>query len=101
MIIHLSKMINKILPTCLQGYYRYSLGKFSCTPYVVFGAERVKMLLPTRWWLGNLIYLLCYQDNRGWNNHLYLLDTVRLEWRQPKTRVSEGLSWHGIHGIGV
>ena len=36
----LSKMKNKILPTCLQGNYRDSLGEFSNTSYGVFGAER-------------------------------------------------------------
>ena len=43
MIIHsnLSKTKNKILPTCLQGNYRDSLGEFSNTSYGVFGAERV------------------------------------------------------------
>ena len=44
MIIHsnLSKMKNKILPTCLKGNYTDSLGEFSNTSYGVFGAERVK-----------------------------------------------------------
>ena len=46
MIIHssISKMENKILPTCLEGNYRDSLGEFSKTSYSVFGAERVKYL---------------------------------------------------------
>ena len=40
MIIHsnLSKMKNNILPTCLQGNHRDSLGEFSDMPYGVFGA---------------------------------------------------------------
>ena len=46
MIIHsklyVSKMKDKILPTCLEGNYRHSLGEFSNTSYGVFGAERVK-----------------------------------------------------------
>ena len=44
MIIHnnLSKMKNKILPTCLQGNYRDSLGEFSNVSYGVVGAEKVK-----------------------------------------------------------
>ena len=44
LIIHrkLSKMKNKILPTCLQGNYRNSLGEFSNTSYGVVGAERIK-----------------------------------------------------------
>ena len=37
-----SKMKNKILPTCLQGKYRGSLGEFSNTSYGVLGAEKVK-----------------------------------------------------------
>ena len=43
MIIHsnISKMKNKVLPSCLQGNYRDGLGEFSCTSYGVFGAERV------------------------------------------------------------
>ena len=36
---NLSKMKNKILPTCLQGNYRDSLGEFSNTSYGVFEAE--------------------------------------------------------------
>ena len=46
MIIHrkLSKMKNTILPTCLQGNYRDSLGEFSnITTYGVVGAEMVKL----------------------------------------------------------
>ena len=39
---NLSKMKNKILPTCLQGSYRDSLGEFSNASYSLFGAERVK-----------------------------------------------------------
>ena len=41
MIMHrkLSKMKNKILPTCLQGNCTDSLGEFSNTSYGVFGAE--------------------------------------------------------------
>ena len=35
-------MKNKILPTCLRGNYRDSLGEFSNTSCGVFGAERVK-----------------------------------------------------------
>ena len=44
MIIHnnLSEMKNRILPTCLRGNYRNSLGEFSNTSCGVFGAERVK-----------------------------------------------------------
>ena len=43
MIIHskLSKMKNKILPTCLLGNYRHSLGEFSNTTYGMFRTERV------------------------------------------------------------
>ena len=43
MIIHrkLSKMKNKILPTCLQGNYEDSLGEFGNTSYGVVGTERV------------------------------------------------------------
>ena len=43
MIIHcnLSQMKNKILPTCLQGNYRDTLGEFRNTSYGVLGAERV------------------------------------------------------------
>ena len=45
MIIHrkLSKMKNKILPTCLQGNCGDSLGEFSNTSYGIVGAERVKL----------------------------------------------------------
>ena len=39
---NLSKMRNKILPTCLKGNYRDSLREFSNTSYGVFGSERVK-----------------------------------------------------------
>ena len=39
MVSDLSNMTDKILPTCLQGNYRYSLGEFSNTSYGVFGAE--------------------------------------------------------------
>ena len=35
------KIENKILPSCLQGNYRDSLGEFSNTSYGVFGAESV------------------------------------------------------------
>ena len=44
-IIHnnLSKMKSRILPNCLQGNYRDSLGEFSNTSYGVFEAERVKV----------------------------------------------------------
>ena len=38
----ISKMKNKILPTCLQGNFRDSLREFSNTPNGMFGAERVK-----------------------------------------------------------
>ena len=38
---NLSKMGNKILPICLQGNYRNSLGEFSNTSHGVFGAETV------------------------------------------------------------
>ena len=43
-IIHsnLAKMKNKIVPTCLQRNYRYSLGEFSNTSYGVFGATGLK-----------------------------------------------------------
>ena len=43
MIIHrkLSKMKNKILPTCLQGNYGDSLGEFIKRSYGVVGVERV------------------------------------------------------------
>ena len=46
MIIHsnLSEIKSKILPTCLQGKYRHSLGEFSKTSYGVLGTERVKAL---------------------------------------------------------
>ena len=37
----LSKMKNKILPTCLQRNYRNSLREFSKTLYGVLGAEKV------------------------------------------------------------
>ena len=37
----LSKIINKILPTCLQGNYGDSLGEFSNMSYGMFRAERV------------------------------------------------------------
>ena len=44
MIIHssLSKITNKILPTCLQGNYRDSLGEFSITSCGMFVAETLK-----------------------------------------------------------
>ena len=47
MIIHsnLSKMKNEILPTCLQGNYRNSLGEFRKTSHGVLGAERVNQVL--------------------------------------------------------
>ena len=51
MIIHrkVSKMKNKIFPTCLQGNYGNSLGEFSNTSYGVVGAERVNIhSRPTR-----------------------------------------------------
>ena len=38
----LSKMKNKILPTCLQGNYEDSLGEFSIALYGAVGTERVK-----------------------------------------------------------
>ena len=39
----LSKMKNKILPTCLQGNYGDSLGEFiNKSIYSVLGAKRVK-----------------------------------------------------------
>ena len=44
MITH-SKLFNmksEVLPNCLKGKYGYSLGEFSNTSNVVFGAERVK-----------------------------------------------------------
>ena len=44
MITH-SKLSNvkcEILPNCLKGKYGYSLGEFSNTSNVVFGAERVQ-----------------------------------------------------------
>ena len=48
MIIHsnLSEIKSKILPTCLQGKYRHSLGEFSKTSYGVLRTEheRVKVL---------------------------------------------------------
>ena len=48
MIIHrkLSKMKNKIFPTCLQGNYGDSLGEFSNMSYMygMFGADRVKVV---------------------------------------------------------
>ena len=57
MIIHsnLSKMKNKILPTCLQGNYRDSLGEFNNTrmSYGMFRAERVGK--SSRYWELNLI----------------------------------------------
>ena len=45
MIVHinLSKMTNKIFPTCFQGNYRDSLGEFSNTSYGVFAADGVKL----------------------------------------------------------
>ena len=44
MIIHinLSKMKNKILPTCLQGNYRDRSREFRSTEYGVFGPEMFK-----------------------------------------------------------
>ena len=49
MITHckLSNMKSEILPNCLKGKYGYSLGEFSNTSDVMFGAERVnkKLLL--------------------------------------------------------
>ena len=36
---NLSKMKNKILPICLQGNYRDSLGEFSNIAYDMFGAR--------------------------------------------------------------
>ena len=43
--LHVSLEVkNKILPTCLQGNYRGSLGEFKNTSYV-FGAERVKNMV--------------------------------------------------------
>ena len=44
MVMHsnLSKMKHKILPTCLQGNSRDSLGEFSNTSHGVCRAERVK-----------------------------------------------------------
>ena len=62
-IIHsnLSKMKNKIHPTCLQGNYRDSLGDFSNISYGVFwggrglsGLTAVKLLIA-------LAYRLCYR----------------------------------------
>ena len=49
MIIHrkLSKMKNKILPTCLLGNYENSLEEFSNASYGIVGAERVKIVLKT------------------------------------------------------
>ena len=43
MIIHsnFSMMKSKIVPTCLQGNYRDSLGEFSNTSYGIYWAERV------------------------------------------------------------
>ena len=38
-------MKNKILPTCLQGNYRDSLGELSNTSYGVFEADKVKSSL--------------------------------------------------------
>ena len=48
MIIHsnLSKMKNKIVPTCLQGNYKDSLGEFSNRSHGVFGAKRVNLFRP-------------------------------------------------------
>ena len=45
MVIHnnLTKMKNKILPTCLQGNYRDNLEEFGNTSYGVFGAAGVKL----------------------------------------------------------
>ena len=45
MFIHsnLSKMKNKILPICLQGNYRDSLGESSNTSFGLVGAARVKI----------------------------------------------------------
>ena len=37
---NVSKIKDKILPTCLQGNYRHSLGEFSNMSRGVFGAER-------------------------------------------------------------
>ena len=47
MIIHsnLSKMKSIILPACLQGNYRNSLGEFRNTSCGVFATERVKLEL--------------------------------------------------------
>ena len=41
MIIH-SNLSKKKNPTCLQGNFRDSLGKFSNTSCGIFGVERVK-----------------------------------------------------------
>ena len=48
MIIHssLSKIKNKILPTCFEEYYRDSLREFNSTSYRVFEAERGKHVAP-------------------------------------------------------
>ena len=55
MIIHrkLSKMKNKILPTCLKGNYGQSLGEFSNMSYGVVRAERVK---------NGLLSISCYAN---------------------------------------
>ena len=51
MIIHrkLSKMKNKILPTCLQGNYGDSLGEFSNTLYGITSKLGLKGLKVTVW----------------------------------------------------
>ena len=45
MIVHsnVSKMKNKILPACLQGKCRDSLGEFSNTSYGVLGLTKLKV----------------------------------------------------------
>ena len=50
MIIHcnLSKIKNNILPTCLKGNYRDSLGEFSNMSYGAVEAERVNLIHVSR-----------------------------------------------------
>ena len=47
LIIHsnLSKIKDKILPTCFQGNYRDSLGEFSNTSSGMFGSKSVKLII--------------------------------------------------------
>ena len=78
MIIHsnLSKMKNKILPICLEGNYRGSLGEFSNTLHGVLGADRVKETPNVHAWQAFVIYFgpfgCCKQLQEPINRSLYL-----------------------------